>query len=62
MRIIVILAIIIMNLGLVTNANAQDVCNCRGYDGPGGACYSGPGGPCYSGPGGTGINCPRVCK
>ena len=47
MRIIVILAIIIMNLGLVTNANAQDVCNCRGYDGPGGVCYSGPGGPAY---------------
>ena len=35
-----------MALSMVTNANAQDVCNFRGYDGPGG----------------TGINCPIVCK
>ena len=49
---------------------ASDVCNCKGYagpggpcySGPGGQCYSGPGGPCYSGPGGTGENCPSVCK
>jgi len=29
-----------------------DVCNCKGYAGPGGPCYSGPGGPAYDGPGG----------
>ena len=29
-----------------------DICNCRGYDGPGGPCYDGPGGPAYDGPGG----------
>lgn len=28
------------------------VCNCKGYDGPGGPCYAGPGGPAYDGPGG----------
>ena len=59
-------------------ATGRDICNCKGYDGPGGpaysdpggACYSGPGGPrydgpggpCYSGPGGTGAGCPAVCK
>jgi hypothetical protein len=29
-----------------------DICNCKGYDGPGGPAYSGPGGPAYAGPGG----------
>jgi hypothetical protein len=29
----------------------EDVAECRGYTGPGGACYSGPGGGLYSGPG-----------
>ena len=59
-------------------AYAQDVCNCKGYAGPGGPCYDGPGGPaykgpggpayagaggpCYAGPGGTGESCPRICK
>jgi hypothetical protein len=59
-------------------ALASDVCNCKGYagpggpgysgpggpayDGPGGPCYSGPGGPCYSGPGGTGRGCPSICR
>lgn len=28
------------------------ICNCHGYNGPGGPCYSGPGGPAYDGPGG----------
>lgn len=27
------------------------ICNCVGYNGPGGPCYDGPGGPAYSGPG-----------
>ena len=51
-------------------AISNDVCNCKGYDGPGGACYDGPGGPaydgpggpCYDGPGGSGESCPAVCK
>ena len=34
-------------------AISNDVCNCKGYDGPGGACYDGPGGPAYDGPGGA---------
>lgn len=33
-------------------ASAADVCNCKGYAGPGGQEYSGPGGPAYDGPGG----------
>jgi len=33
-------------------ASAQDVCNCKGYAGPGGPCYAGPGGRAYNGPGG----------
>ena len=33
-------------------AISNDICNCKGYDGPGGACYDGPGGPAYDGPGG----------
>ena len=35
-----------------TRAPSGDICNCRGYAGPGGPCYSGPGGPAYDGPGG----------
>lgn len=37
---------------------ATDVCNCKGYDGPGGACYSGPGGAAYDGPGGPAYSGP----
>ena len=33
-------------------AHAGDVCNCKGYAGPGGPCYDGPGGAAYKGPGG----------
>ena len=35
-----------------SSAMARDICNCKGYAGPGGPCYSGPGGPAYNGPGG----------
>lgn len=35
-----------------------EICNCRGYDGPGGPCYSGPGGPAYDGPGGPAYDGP----
>lgn len=46
------------------------ICNCKGHNGPGGACYAGPGGPAYDGPvgpaynglGGTGRTCPAVCR
>ncbi|MDB4247054.1 hypothetical protein N9808_00390 [Hyphomicrobiales bacterium] len=44
----------------IPNPLFADICNCKGYSGPGGACYAGPGGPCYSGPGG-GNSCPKVC-
>ena len=41
-----------VGLGYSSLDYARDVCNCKGYDGPGGPCYSGPGGPAYAGPGG----------
>lgn len=34
------------------NSTPINVCNCLGYDGPGGPCYDGPGGAAYDGPGG----------
>ena len=37
---------------LSSSAIARNVCNCKGYDGPGGPCYAEPGGPAYAGPGG----------
>jgi len=37
---------------LSSSAAARNACNCKGYDGPGGACYAEPGGPAYAGPGG----------
>tara|TARA_B100001964_G_scaffold179677_1_gene198403 strand:+ start:348 stop:635 length:288 start_codon:yes stop_codon:yes gene_type:complete len=37
---------------LSSSAIARNVCNCKGYDGPGGPCYAEPGGPAYTGPGG----------
>lgn len=39
-------------------ALARDVCNCKGYSGPGGPCYAGPGGPAYDGPGGPAYSGP----
>ncbi len=36
----------------------NNICNCKGYSGPGGPCYSGPGGPAYDGPGGPAYNGP----
>lgn len=64
---------LLITLALVTCASsalARDICNCKGYAGPGGPCYSGPGGPAYNGPGGpayagpggTGDDCPTVCR
>lgn len=41
-------------------AVATDVCNCKGYSGPGGICYDGPGGPAYDGPGGPAYSGPGV--
>ncbi len=38
---------------LSASAIARNVCNCKGYDGPGGPCYAGPGG---------GWSCPSVCS
>lgn len=37
---------------------ANDVCNCKGYAGPGGPCYDGPGGAAYDGPGGPAYSGP----
>ncbi len=37
---------------------ASSVCNCHGYNGPGGPCYAGPGGPAYDGPGGPAYRSP----
>lgn len=39
-------------------ATSKNVCNCKGYAGPGGPCYSGPGGPAYDGPGGPAFRGP----
>ena len=38
---------------LSSSAIARNVCNCKGFDGPGGPCYAEPGGPAYTGPGGS---------
>ena len=38
-----------------TNPN---VCNCKGFSGPGGPCYAGPGGAAYDGPGGPAYSGP----
>ena len=52
------------NAGAVTNTQSGgsrgpvNVCNCKGYDGPGGPCYAGPGGPAYDGPGGPAYSGP----
>ena len=35
-----------------SNAQSQNVCNCKGYAGVGGPCYAGVGGAAYSGVGG----------
>ena len=39
-------------------AQPNNVCNCKGYAGPGGPCYAGPGGPAYDGPGGPAYSGP----
>lgn len=58
---------VIVALALLTGvpASAQyrtevpnNVCNCKGYAGPGGPCYDGPGGPAYDGPGGPAYSGP----
>lgn len=41
-----------------SSAFANNVCNCKGYDGPGGPCYAGPGGDAYDGPGGPAYSGP----
>jgi hypothetical protein len=38
---------------LSSSAIARNVCNCKGYDGPGGPCYAELGGPAYTGEGGA---------
>ena len=35
---------------------SNDICNCKGYAGIGGACYAGIGGPAYDGIGGPAYN------
>ena len=37
---------------------ASNICNCKGYSGPGGPCYDGPGGAAYDGPGGPAYSGP----
>ena len=44
--------LLILLVLLSTSAFARNVCNCKGYNGPGGPCYAEPGGPAYTGPGG----------
>jgi hypothetical protein len=55
-------ALILGMLAFVAPAQAVDLCDCKGYSGPGGPCYAGVGGPCYPGPGGDLRNCPAVCE
>ena len=45
--------LVVIMIFLSSSAMARNVCNCKGYDGPGGACYAEPGGPAYAGPGGS---------
>ena len=45
-------AIVFILFFLSSSVIARNVCNCKGYDGPGGPCYAEPGGSAYSGPGG----------
>lgn len=40
------------------SAAPNNVCNCKGYSGPGGPCYDGPGGAAYDGPGGPAYSGP----
>ena len=47
-----ILLIVFILFFLSSSAIARNVCNCKGYDGPGGPCYAESGGPAYTGPGG----------
>jgi hypothetical protein len=42
-------AVILGMLAFVAPAQAVDLCDCKGYSGPGGPCYAGPGGPAYAG-------------
>jgi hypothetical protein len=52
-------ALCLLVLGLwIQPARANDVCHCKGYNGPGGPCYAGPGGPAYNGPGGPAYSGP----
>ena len=44
--------LVVILIFLSSSAIARNVCNCKGYDGPGGPCYAEPGGPAYAGPGG----------
>ena len=44
--------LVVILIFLSSSAIARNVCNCKGYDGPGGPCYAELGGPAYSGPGG----------
>lgn len=43
---------------LVDSPSMQNICNCKGYAGPGGPCYAGPGGAAYNGPGGPAYDGP----
>jgi hypothetical protein len=45
-------------LALSMSVHAVDVCDCKGYSGPGGPCFAGPGGPAYAGPGGPAYSGP----
>lgn len=52
MKALSMLAVVLLLVGHVDSASSKDVCNCKGYAGPGGPCYAGPGGDAYDGPGG----------
>lgn len=46
------LGLVVLTLAFGHPALADDICNCKGYAGPGGPCYAGLGGPAYAGLGG----------
>lgn len=46
------------SMGALGGQVPNNVCNCKGYAGPGGPCYAGPGGPAYDGPGGPAYSGP----
>ena len=57
-RVVAVGVLSLAALSFSSTTLARDVCNCKGYAGPGGPCYTGPGGGAYAGPGGPAYSGP----